>query len=85
LTTTTGNYSSSVGGNVVYVYNFYDLDLVKTYMLEDYMIKNSNGVGEIKPAESNYVFAKQDGTELYVITSLSNATQNWAVQMIQTK
>lgn len=85
LTTTTGNYSSSVGGNVVNVYNFYDLDLVKTYMLEDYMIKNSNGVGEIKPAESNYVFAKQDGTELYVITSLSNATQNWAVQMIQTK
>jgi len=85
LTNTADNYANGVGGNLVSEYNYFDLNFIKSYMLEDYLIKNSNGIVEIKKAESNYVFGKLNGSKLYVLTSLNNSTQNWALQMIDTK
>jgi len=85
LTNTANTYGNGVGGNVVSEYDFYNLDFIKSYMLEDYLVKNSNGIGEIKKAESNYVFGRLDGRKLYVISSLNNSTKNWAIQIIETK
>jgi len=85
LTNTVDNYGFGVGGNVVSEYNYSNLDFIKSYMLEDYLIKNSDGISEIKTAESNYIFGRLDGRKLYVITSLNNSTQNWAIQIIETK
>lgn len=76
---------NAVGGNTVLEYKFDDLDFVKSYNFEDYVIKNSAGTAEFKTAESHYVFGSVDGRKLYILTAMGMPAQSWAIQTIETK